>query len=181
MSMKLLLSEIAGGWVKAKSEKFTEHPIAKLLRQDLIEAVKRELGTRSSNYLIKSSAGAGNWADVPWLSILNPSITKSTQSGIYPVYLFRADGSGVYLSLGFGATELKKKHGALEAKVKAQELRASIRSVDFRLKTWDDKIDLRSSTVLGQSYEWASAGAKFLDFPQFHRHSAASLRRSFSS
>ena len=161
MSMKLLLSEIAGGWVKAKGEKFTEHPIANLLRQDLIEAVKRELGTRSSNYLIKSSAGAGNWADVPWLSILNPSITKSTQSGIYPVYLFRADGSGVYLSLGFGTTELKKKHGALEAKVKAQELRTSIRSVDFRLKTWDDKIDLRSSTVLGQSYEWASAGAKF--------------------
>ncbi|HKM38558.1 MAG TPA: DUF3578 domain-containing protein [Thiopseudomonas sp.] len=161
MSMKLLLSKIAGGWVKAKSEKFTEHPIANLLRQDLIDAVKNELGTLSSNCLIKSSAGTGNWADVPWLSILNPLITKSTQSGVYPVYLFRADGSGIYLSLGFGTTELKKKFGALEAKKKAQELRTNIRSVDFRLKAWDEKIDLRSSTVLGQSYEWASAGAKF--------------------
>jgi hypothetical protein len=161
MSIKLLLSEISSGWVKAKKELFTGHPIAILLRQNLIEAIKSELGNQSSNYLIKSSAGAGNWADVPWLSILNPSITKSTQSGIYPVYLFRADGTGVYLSLGFGTTELKKKYGAVEARARAQELRKSIRSVDSRLNHWYDPIELRSNTQLGKSYEWASAGAKF--------------------
>ncbi|MCL1077046.1 DUF3578 domain-containing protein [Parashewanella spongiae] len=160
MSLKRLLSEIEGGWVKAKNEKFTGHPIATLLRKDLILAIKSKLDLQS-NYLIKASAGAGNWADVPWLSILNPAITESTQSGVYPVYLFCSDGSGVYLSLGFGTTDLKKQHGAAQARFKAKELRSNIRNSDLRLNRWDEKIDLRSTTSLGRSYEWASAGAKF--------------------
>ncbi|EOW9345548.1 DUF3578 domain-containing protein [Vibrio cholerae] len=160
MSLRQLLTEIAGGWVQAKNEQFTGHPIATLLRQDLIKAIESKLPS-PANYLIKASAGAGNWADVPWLSILNPSITESTQSGIYPVYLFRSDGSGVYLSLGFGTTELKKQYGTALARQKAEELRNNIRSFDSRLSTWDQKVDLRSNTTLGRSYEWASAGAKF--------------------
>lgn len=160
MSLRQLLTEIAGGWEQAKNEPFTGHPIATLLRQDLIKAIESKLPS-PANYLIKASAGAGNWADVPWLSILNPSITESTQSGIYPVYLFRSDGSGVYLSLGFGTTELKKQYGTALARQKAEELRNNIRSFDSRLSTWDQKVDLRSNTTLGRSYEWASAGAKF--------------------
>ena len=160
MSLRQLLTEIAGGWEQAKNEQFTGHPIATLLRQDLISVIENKLPS-PTNYLVKASAGAGNWADVPWLSILNPSITESTQSGIYPVYLFRSDGSGVYLSLGFGTTELKKQYGTALAKQKAEELRNSIRGLDNRLNAWDQNVDLRSHTTLGKSYEWASAGAKF--------------------
>ncbi|WP_194090385.1 MrcB family domain-containing protein, partial [Vibrio hibernica] len=80
MSLRELLIEIAGGWVQAKSEPFTGHPIATLLRQDLSRAIEDKLQS-PTDYLIKASAGAGNWADVPWLSILNPQITESTQSG----------------------------------------------------------------------------------------------------
>lgn len=160
MSLRQLLTEIASGWVQAKNENFTGHPIANLLRRDLIQAIETTLPS-PTDYLLKASAGAGNWADVPWLSILNPAITESTQSGIYPVYLFRSDGSGVYLSLGFGTTELKRQYGTTLAKQKAEELRTTIRGVDNRLDDWDQKVDLRSNTTLGQSYEWASAGAKF--------------------
>lgn len=160
MNLRQLFTEIASGWEQAKNEQFTGHPIATLLRQDLIKAIEKKLQS-PTKFLIKASAGAGNWADVPWLSILNPAITESTQSGIYPVYLFRSDGSGIYLSLGFGTTELKKQYGTAQAKQKAEELRNSIRGSDNRLKDWDQKVDLRSSTTLGKSYEWASAGAKF--------------------
>lgn len=160
MSLRQLLTEIASGWVQAKNENFTGHPIANLLRRDLIQAIETTLPS-PTDYLLKASAGAGNWADVPWLSILNPAITESTQSGVYPVYLFRSDGSGVYLSLGFGTTELKRQYGTTLAKQKAEELRTTIRGLDNRLDDWDQKVDLRSNTALGQSYEWASAGAKF--------------------
>ncbi|CCQ11333.1 5-methylcytosine-specific restriction related enzyme [Pseudoalteromonas luteoviolacea B = ATCC 29581] len=160
MSIRQLLAEIAGGWVQAKNENFTGHPIANLLRRDLIQAIETTLPS-PNDYLLKASAGAGNWADVPWLSILNPAITESTQSGIYPVYLFRSDGSGIYLSLGFGTTELRKQYGTALAKQKAEELRNTIRGLDNRLDDWGQKVDLRSNTTLGQSYEWASAGAKF--------------------
>ena len=160
MNLRQLLTEIASGWEQAKNEQFTGHPIATLLRQDLIKAIEKKLQS-PTKFLIKASAGAGNWADVPWLSILNPAVTESTQSGIYPVYLFRSDGSGIYLSLGFGTTELKRQYGTTLAKQKAEELRSTIRGLDNRLDDWDQKVDLRSSTTLGKSYEWASAGAKF--------------------
>ncbi|MEZ9709133.1 DUF3578 domain-containing protein [Vibrio breoganii] len=165
MSLGQLFTRIASGWATAKNEKFSGHPLANLLRKDLITAVKSTLNS-PGEYLIKASAGAGNWADVPWLSILNPSITESTQSGIYPVYLFRSDGSGVYLSLGFGTTELKQQYGTVLAKQKAEELRHGIRALDSRLNRWDKKVDLRSNTTLGKSYEWATAGAKFYSVEQ---------------
>ena len=160
MGVQDVMSRIANGWVAAKREPFTGHPIAVLLRQDLVLAIKEALGG-DDKYIVKASAGAGNWADVPWLSILNPNITQTTQSGIYPVYLFCSDGSGVYLSLGFGTTDLKKQYGAAEAQQKARALRETIRQSDERLVQWGETIDLHSSTPLGRSYEWASAGAKF--------------------
>lgn len=69
------------------------------IRQELRDAIGSIISENYPNYIILGSAGAGNWANVPWLSILNPLITKSTQDGIYIFYLFRADGAGVYLSL----------------------------------------------------------------------------------
>lgn len=160
MGVQDLMSRIANGWVAAKREPFTGHPIAVLLRQDLVLAIKEALGG-DDKYIVKASAGAGNWADVPWLSILNPNITQTTQSGIYPVYLFCSDGSGVYLSLCFGTTDLKQQYGTAQAKQKARALREQIRQSDARLEQWGETIDLHSSTPLGRSYEWASAGAKF--------------------
>ncbi len=161
MSLKNRLEQIAAGWVNATNEKFADHHVANLVRNDLVNDVKQVLGDDHANYIIKSSAGSGNWASVPWLSILDPSITTSTQSGIYPVYLFRADGSGVYLSLGFGTTELKNRFGAKEAKQRAKELRLLIRGKHDALSDWGNDISLRSDTDLGKSYEWATAGAKF--------------------
>ena len=160
MSLRRLLVELSNGWLKAKNEKFKGHPYVSSLKQGLVRAIERQLPW-PDKYIVKASAGAGNWADVPWLSILNPSITESTQSGVYPVYLFRADGKGVYLSLGFGSTDLKKQYGVNVAKKKAQELREELRGADKRLNAWDDDIDLSSNTPLGRSYQWASAGAKF--------------------
>jgi hypothetical protein len=160
VSLRGLLVELSNGWLKAKNEKFKGHPYVSSLKQGLVRAIERQLPW-PDKYIVKASAGAGNWADVPWLSILNPSITESTQSGVYPVYLFRADGKGVYLSLGFGSTDLKKQYGVNVAKKKAQELREELRGADKRLNAWDDDIDLSSNTPLGRSYQWASAGAKF--------------------
>ena len=46
------------------------------------------------------SVGMGNWAKVPWISILDSRETESTQQGVYPVLLFRQDMMGAYLTLG---------------------------------------------------------------------------------
>lgn len=161
MSLQEKFKQITNGWVKATTEQFSNHPIANLVRRDLVKEVQCFVERQDISYLIKSSAGAGNWASVPWISILDSSITKSTQAGIYPVYLFCADGSGVYLSLGFGTNDLIKQHGLPHAKIKAAELREELRAKEPRLHSWADIISLGSNTSLGRSYDWASAGAKY--------------------
>lgn len=142
MTLRDILIEITKSWVIAKNEQFSNHPIANLLRDDLVESIKKGLGAESQKYFIKSSAGAGNWANVPWLSILDPAITKSTQAGIYPVYLFKADGSGIYLSLGFGTSDLTDKYGKKVAKNKASKLREKLRNQNSLLSRWNDIITL---------------------------------------
>jgi hypothetical protein len=161
--LRELLLEILNGWVSATREPYTNHRIAKKLRTDLALIFENYLKDRTGEkYQIKASAGAGNWANVPWLSILDTGHTNSTQEGIYPVYLFRADGSGCYLSLGFGTTKLTTLHGAVGAKNTAKKIASKIHETTPEILKWgQDKIDLHATTNLGKSYEWASAGSKF--------------------
>ena len=56
---------------------FSGNPLAKKIRDDLPNALKKII---NKDYIIKGSAGAGNWANVPWVSILNPRITSTTQN-----------------------------------------------------------------------------------------------------
>ncbi len=166
MSLAALLSEIATKWVNATNQQFAGNPVAGLVRNELVAEVEEIVRPIYSDFVVKASPGAGVWASVPWLAILNPAITNTTQSGVYPVYLFRADGTGVYLSLGFGTTDLQQKFGTAGAREQAFILRNTIRSNDKRLEAWDASIALNSNTALGRSYEWASAGAKFYAIEQ---------------
>jgi len=59
-------------------------------------------GLGQYDYLVKGSAGQSQWAASPWVAILDPLITDSAQRGYYPVYLFREDFTGFYLSLNQG-------------------------------------------------------------------------------
>ncbi|WP_065187375.1 MrcB family domain-containing protein [Shewanella woodyi] len=160
-SFKALLTEITRGWPEARNESFTNHPLAKKLKNNLKSTINSIALTGFPTLIIKASAGAGNWANVPWLSLLDPEITTTTQSGVYPVYLFRADGSGLYLSLCFGTTDLQSQYGLQEAKIQAKKIKANLRSYIPELENWNETIDLKSTTNLGKSYEWATAGAKF--------------------
>ena len=55
-----------------------------------------------NNFIVKGSMGQTNKSDCPWISILNTNITRTTQSGLYIVYLFKKDMSGFYLTLNQG-------------------------------------------------------------------------------
>ncbi len=114
------------------------------------------------SFKIKSSAGAGNWANVAWLSILNPEITDTTQDGIYPVYLFKADGSGVYLSLNQGTTNPAKSLGKKGTVEQANKISQSLLESIDGLKSWGERsINLAATTPLGKSYEASNVVAKY--------------------
>lgn len=109
MSIRSGLEKVLEEYPKARYEEFTRHPLANFIRHDLTEAIAEASGD-AGRYLFKGSAGQGNWARGPWVAIFNPIITTSAQRGFYPVYLFREDMTGVYLSLNQAMTEQKNQY-----------------------------------------------------------------------
>jgi 5-methylcytosine-specific restriction protein A len=91
-------------------ENFKNHPFASYLRNDVPSLLSKSLNLLDI-YSIKASPGNGAWAWVPWIAVFNKLITDSVTSGIFLVYLFRADFSGIYLSLSQGTASQKKIHG----------------------------------------------------------------------
>ena len=88
----------------------SQQPAQKALvqaRKDLTEFVP-------IGYLVKKSGVAVNLPVIPWISILNPELTKTTQAGLYIVYLYSADMSKLFLSMNQGYTrheEVAKQSG----------------------------------------------------------------------
>ena len=66
---------------------------------------------RFPNVVARSSAGQGRWATVPWIAALDSRETSKTSEGVYVIYLFRADMSGVYLTLNQGTSWVMAGYG----------------------------------------------------------------------
>jgi hypothetical protein len=105
------------------------------------------------------SVGQGNWARVPWIAFLDSRETDSTRHGVYCVYLFREDMSGVYLTFNQGVTRPKEEYGGARGgrryvKENAERVRSSVSDqlqvAGFQL---DDTVDLRATGDLGRDYE----------------------------
>ena len=147
----------------ARQEEFSGHSLARLIRHEFPSSLKDHF-EESDRYLWKGSPGQGNWARAPWLAVFDILITNSAQSGYYPVYLFREDFSGVYLSLNQGVTEIRQKYQS-EAKdalrAKAADYLAQIGSAPVGFT--NDKIDLRPSSLqnLSAFYEAGNIFSKF--------------------
>ena len=105
--------------------------------------------TNDTDYIVEGSAGQGQWTRCPWVAVFDPVVTDSAQRGYYPVYLFREDFTGVYLSLNQGVTDVREQY---KSRVK-DALRT--RAADYRARLGDvgaifplQEIDLRPSLPL---------------------------------
>jgi predicted RNA-binding protein with PUA-like domain len=106
--------------------------------------------TVPSDYRVKGSAGAGNQAEVPWVSVMPPG-TKGASEGTYVVYLFAADGSRVYLSLSQAVTG--------QAKRDLPQLAEKLRAAAGAQPDLASQIELGARGPLAERYELATAYA----------------------
>ena len=118
-------------------------------------------------FIVRNSGSQLNLPEIVWISILNPEITKSTQSGFYVVFLYDANLNSLYLSLNQGFTEHKKNAIKLGFKGKAQIVEANktlrhsakviLNYIDSQIETNNAdlirKINLISEKELAQGYE----------------------------
>lgn len=103
-----------------------------------------------SDYKIAASVGKGNSSEIPWISIVDPEITKTPTEGFYVVFLFSADGSRIYLTLNQGITYFKKHNiENYTAKIISNEICKKI----FKATSKKTPVLLNSNGSLGRGYE----------------------------
>ena len=115
-----------------------------------------------NKYLIKSSTGAGQKNEIPWLCIFNKNVTSSATQGIYICFLFRKDMSGFYLVLGQGITTFENlyKKDKFENITKVADYFKNLINVENFSK---EKIDLRSNNKIAKGYEYGTIISKYYD------------------
>jgi 5-methylcytosine-specific restriction enzyme B len=121
---------------------------------------------------VVASYGKGNWATIPWVSILDSRETTSTQRGTYAVYLFKEDGTGFYLKLGQGVTEAEKTLGVRAVEVLADRAKA-IRAMlpDLAGKGFDlsGTSNLATRHKKARLYEASTIASKYYEAPPVSR------------
>jgi MrcB-like, N-terminal domain len=68
--------------------------------------LKAALGIHGEDLAFQGRDGTGRKTLIPWVRFFSRSRSPSAQRGWYCVYLFDAPGTGVYLELGHGSTNL---------------------------------------------------------------------------
>lgn len=127
MNASEIISYVVGGYLAAQKETFKGHNLATTLRDTLPNAI-RSLLPNDPLLIVTGSPGQGRWVFGPWVAIFDQQITNSAQSGFYPVFLFREDMSGLYLSLNQAMTEAKRDYKA-DAKTALRARAANFRAI----------------------------------------------------
>lgn len=163
------LETILRGYVDARgTQPFGgEHEMRTTFRR--LEAALRSQPTVAERGTIKvqASLGRGNWAAVPWVALMDERETTTTRQGVYCVYLFREDMSGVYLTLNQGVTEPTQRLGLRQGRMDLRKHVQTIRELCVPLLesgfALDDGIDLRAPGGLGANYEVSTIAYKLYE------------------
>jgi hypothetical protein len=155
------LETILAQYSKARTEAFAAHPIREAfegLKVALRESAPVARRAASGQPIkVEWGVGKGNWASVPWIALMDTHETDTTQRGVYCVFLFRHDSTGVYLTFNQGVTQFRRKPGLGNVReaihARAQELRKYCGNLDGNGFLMDDAIDLRSDAGLATDYE----------------------------
>jgi len=116
-----------------------------------------------SHVVIRWSAGQGRWATVPWIAALDDRETSRTSEGVYVIYLFRADMTGLYLTLNQGTQWVMAGYGekgANQLRERAQLLRERSTALREHGFTVARGIDLRSDLPIVRGYEDSTVAYK---------------------
>lgn len=162
--MRETLLQIINGYAKAKSESFGRHPMVDLIKVKLREEISVALGDIGAGLTLEASAGAGRWAYVPWVAVLNPIVTESATKGYYIAYLFSTERQEIHLSLNQGATSVLSEFGVKGLgllKDKAAVMRARLPEYVSRFQSENIFLGFDASLprgyeaghVLGKTYE----------------------------
>lgn len=147
MGLRESFSQWATDFAVARVSPFGKNATAEWIRANLRDAVESSAKPVLADYIVKGSAGAGNWAQVTWVSIFDPSVTDSATRGFYVVYLLSEDGTQLHLSLNQGTTVVTEEFGA-RARTILRERASFMRQ---RISDFLDSLPVTEIHLAGQS------------------------------
>ena len=167
------LKKVLEEYGSEKNKSFGGNKFVKDIKTDVEDVIPNNLFPRDE-YKIKFACGQGRWADVPWVAVFYKDLSTSAQEGYYIVYLFRADGTGVYLSLNQGYTCFQEKFKS-KAKEKIEKVSKYWRAhLNFLSNKNDhgfivDPIDLKhkKKSDLPEGYQLGNICSKFYSMDKF--------------
>jgi hypothetical protein len=162
--LRSYIEQILKNYKTSRTETFTQHPMAKLLRSTFPKYLEK-IVDNPNKYVFSGSAGRGTWTHCPWVAILHKDVTETAQSGFYPVYLFKENMEGVYLSLNQGTDKLKevKKSKTKDIlKKRAQEFRDKLTDLTLINDDFLESIELsKNNNSNAPFYEAGNIYAKY--------------------
>jgi 5-methylcytosine-specific restriction protein A len=170
MVLRESLEKILWEYPLVSNDNFQGHSFASYVRNVVPKSISASLELPEI-YSVKASAGNGSWAKVPWIAIFNKLVTETVQSGFYCVYLFRADFSGVDLSINQGIADKRNKFGLGKSRdmVRAQAKLFKDKLGSDQLREFSEPLDLQLDSIpkettsrrLGLAYEAGNIASKF--------------------
>jgi|GEM_PF-3117020 len=121
--------------------------IYQLIVSRLVDAVVHCLPSNSPCQVV-AGVGKGSWAHVPIVCVYDPYLSEGPQDGMYVVYLFKGDMSGVYISLNQGVTHIKEASYSAKERFLRDVSEAVGRNLRLPTNGWGKgKIDLSITSV----------------------------------
>lgn len=158
--LREILQKISSEYSISKTEPFKSHRIASYMRKEVSPLLKNFIQD-SGTFDVISSPGKGNWAEVPWIAIVNPLITTTAQKGYFVVYLFAIDKKTVVLSLNQGTLSVRQEFASQTWNVlntRAELIRYKI--PEFNISFNSERINLGAKGDLSKDYEYGHVFGK---------------------
>lgn len=149
------LNRFINEYESQKMQPMGGNELARFIRNGLPKAILDTGVVPEERYKVVASAGAGNWATIPWLSIFDRKITQSAVEGVYIVYLLSKDTKRLYLTLNQGCTNLRKNNSKKDTIRLMHEQAEKVRkNIDGQGFVPGDDIDLGENlNELGELYQ----------------------------
>ncbi|MGP4076291.1 MrcB family domain-containing protein [Halobacillus sp. K22] len=172
-----ILTKITNEYLTEKNKQFKSNSLGQFVRTNAPKVINSLDFIDQDRFIVKGSVGQGNWAQIPWITILDKHVTTSTQQGYYLGYLFSEDMERVYLSFAQGITKASKE----QLKHICEDIRSTIQTDRYLTSSpihKDDAINIGSSSK-GKSYEESTA--LYIEYDPNSLPSEADLQKDLSS
>lgn len=153
-----IIKNILENYSDAKLEKKENHFLANYIHRDVKQYFESVIKDNSFDLIVKTSTGQGAWAHVPWIGLLSPLVTTSTQKGYFIVYYFSEDMKSAYLCLCQGVSSIKEEFKG-KSWMNILENRSDCmkhRVPDYKDHFISGTISLGSSSQLAKDYSYSS-------------------------